>query len=146
MDMGYLELVEGPAFTARKQLDLHYMTRHPQQYVQLANHPEWMEGVRQQEQRVEGWQLPYIPKRGLNGSCSQLAPVQNGDILAILTTKDGLDTTHLGMAVWGEDGKLHMLHASSVYKKVILDKVTFYNYMAKRRLNMGVAVARLKND
>lgn len=147
IEMGFLEDTshDGYPFTAVKKLDLHYMSKHPELYKQLAEHPEWIKEVAEQENSVKGWEVNYVPKDLLNGSPQKLSDIKNGDIIGILTTKDGLDTTHLGIAVW-KDGKLHLMNASSVYHKVVIDNNTFYNYMAKRKQNLGIALVRLKDN
>lgn len=69
--------------------------------------------------------------------------IKTGDILGLVTRKKGLDTTHLGIAVWGTDGKLHLLNASSVHKKVVLEPKTLYQYMAPKKLMLGCRVVRV---
>lgn len=147
IDMGFLEDIshEGYPFTATKTLDLHYMTQHPDQYTQLAQHPNWIKDITEQENSVKGWTVNYVPKSLLNDPEEKLHDIKNGDIIGILTTKDGLDTTHLGIAIW-KNGHLHLMNASSVYHKVVIDNNTFYNYMAKRKQNLGIALVRLKDN
>lgn len=147
IEMGFLEDIshDGYPFTGIKKLDLHYMSQHPNLYKQLDEHPDWIKGVTEQENSVKGWEVKYVPKELLNGSPQKLSDIKNGDIIGILTTKDGLDTTHLGIAIW-MNGKLHLMNASSVYHKVVIDNNTFYNYMAKRKQNLGIALVRLKDN
>ena len=71
-----------------------------------------------------------------------LPEIHDGDILAIVTSKKGLDVSHLGFAVWSEDGKLHMLHASSLHGKVLLESITLYEYLKRQSSCMGVRVIR----
>ena len=61
----------------------------------------------------------------------------------IITSKAGLDTSHVGIAVW-QDGKLHLMHASSLKKKVILDSKTFYDYSQGQPSHLGIRLYRLK--
>ena len=51
----------------------------------------------------------------------------------------GLDVVHTGFACW-VDGKLHLLHASSVMKKVILDSQTLFEYSKNKKAHTGVRV------
>ena len=83
----------------------------------------------------------YIKKSVLDLGPDQL-PIRNGDILALVTTIEGLDVTHLGFAVW-KNGKLHMLHASSAAGKVINDPVPLHEYMKKRKSQLGVRIFRM---
>ena len=72
------------------------------------------------------------------------AVIHDGDIIYIVTSKDGLDYSHQGFAFWGKDGKLHMLHASSTKKKVIEDPLTLEAYLKGVPTSIGVRVFRLK--
>ena len=80
----------------------------------------------------------YIPKTSLNVSSEEL-DIKNGDIIAITTNIKGLDVVHTGFACW-VDGKLHLLHASSVMKKVILDSQTLFEYSKNKKAHTGVRV------
>ena len=46
--------------------------------------------------------------------------IQEGDIIALVTTIDGLDVSHLGFATY-EKKELRLLHASFNDKQVIID-------------------------
>ena len=70
-------------------------------------------------------------------------PIRDGDIIALVTNIKGLDVTHMGIAVWVK-GKLHMLHASSKEKNVILDPTPLHDYLAPRKSCPGVRVVRVK--
>ena len=82
--------------------------------------------------------MPYIPKGWLNRQPEEL-PIVNGSILALTTTINGLDVTHVGFAYW-VGGKLHLLHASSQEGKVILDPMTLYEYQKDKKTHTGVRV------
>jgi len=72
-----------------------------------------------------------------------LGIIEDGDILAMITSKPGLDTSHIGIAVW-QNGRLHLLNASNIYKKVVLDTQTLYTYQQKQASQLGIRVFRLK--
>ena len=44
----------------------------------------------------------------------------------------------------GKDGKLHLLNASSIHKKVVLEPMTLYQYMQKHPVQTGIRVIRLQ--
>ena len=72
--------------------------------------------------------------------------VRDGDIIAIVTSKRELDTTHLGFAVWHRDG-LHLLNASSLEqngRQVIEPVETFYHYMMSHPSSIGIRIARIR--
>lgn len=68
--------------------------------------------------------------------------IADGDIIALVTTIDGLDISHVGFAFW-KDGKLHLLHASSAEGKVIMDTTTLYDYQKNKRTQIGIRVLRI---
>ncbi len=113
----FIEVIDKVYFTAPKTVNNYYMSQHASDYKMLASHPEWVDSIRAME--------------------------RYGDIIAIVTTKAGLDYSHLGFAVWGRDQKLHLLNASMVYKRVVEDTVTLYDYLAKRKTSVGIRLLRL---
>ncbi len=130
-------------FIAQQTLHLNFMTTHPALYPQLADSVE-LERVRQRELECDGRKVRYIPKSQLNERQSgSLGVIHDGDILAIVTRKKGLDTSHLGIAVWGNDGKLHLLNASQIHKRVVLEPMTLYQYMQRHSSQMGIRVIRV---
>lgn len=131
-------------FTATQTIDLHYMSQHPDQYRMLKNAPKSQKDkIRQYEQEMNGKVVRYIPTSLLNKNRQELSCIHDGDILALVTSKDGLDVSHLGIAVWGKDGKLHLLNASSISHKVHLDPLTLYQYMTKQKHRLGIRVLRV---
>lgn len=67
--------------------------------------------------------------------------VHDGDIIGIVTTKAGLEISHLGIAVWHKDG-LHMLNASSLKHKVIEDSNLLRTYLKKQKSAIGIRTVR----
>lgn len=130
-------------YDGMQTLDLHYMSRHPESYVMLRDNPTRQHAIRQAEQEMDGVRVRYIPCDNLGLSAQRLSMVHDGDLLAIVTKKDGLDTTHLGLAKWGKDGRLHLLNASSIHKKVVLEPMTLQQYMRKHPSQLGIRVVRL---
>ena len=135
----------GP-YTAVQTIRINYMSQHSTLYKQLKNHPEFVPEIKLLEDETNGMQFRYIPKRNLNWKqTTSLGMIHDGDIVAMLTDKDGLDTRHIGIAFW-QNGQLHLLHASSLYKKVLMSKETFYEYEMKQPKHMGIRVWRLVED
>lgn len=146
--MGIVKEVKGKVgkncfpFTAEQLLDLHYMSAHPEKYPMLEGKPDEIGRIRHNEKRVSGKAVRYIPAGLLDKGKDVLSDVCDGDILAIVTKKKGLDTSHLGFAVW-QDGRLHLLNASSIHKKVVLEPMTLSQYMKKHPSQAGVRVVRM---
>jgi hypothetical protein len=118
-----------------------FMSTHPDSYKHLKSNPTFVSAISKLEQASRGKTYKYIPKSLLNRSHQQLSCIHTGDIVAIITNKAGLDTSHVGIAVW-EDGKLHLMHASSLYKKVVIDSNTFYDYSKKQTSQLGIRLFR----
>lgn len=131
-------------FQAKQVLKLSFMSTNPTYYDALKRHPEYVKDIAKMEKKMTGKTVSYIPNRFLNLGKDKLRCVHDGDILALVTSKDGLDVSHLGFAVWMPDGKLHLLNASSLYHKVVLDQNTLYTYMKRQKTNLGIRVIRLK--
>lgn len=132
-------------FNAVQTVRINYMSAHPSLYKQLKNHPHFVPIIQRLERETNGRKFRYIPKANLNGGKqSALGVVQDGDIVAMLTDSDGLDTRHIGIAFWQND-KLHVLHASSLHKQVVMSKETFYTYESKQPKHTGIRVFRF-ND
>ena len=131
-----------PPFTAVQRLDLHYMSQHPDKYAMLKDDRAMQQKIAAKEQQMKGKVVRYIPVKALQGKGVCPASVRDGDILAIVTKKDGLDTSHIGLAVW-QDGQLHLYNASSIHKKVVLEPMTLYEYMTHHPSQLGIRVVRL---
>lgn len=128
-------------FSAIQTIQINYMSKHPDYYKHLKANPQFIPVIKRYEQASNGKKYRYIPKSRLNGSPQQLQGVNTGDIISIITNKDGLDTSHVGIVFW-DKGKLHLMHASSLYKKVVMDEKTFYDYSQAQKAHLGIRVYR----
>lgn len=133
-------------FVEAQTLHCTYMSQHPDRYPMLKNDAEALRLIKENERRVNGQTVRYVPRRLLNRSRRELGAIQDGDILAIVTKKEGLDVSHLGLAVWGTDGQLHLLNASQIHKRVVLEPMTLFDYMKKHPTQLGVRVIRVKDS
>ncbi len=132
-------------FVDAQTLACTYMSQHPESYPMLRDDAEALRLIKDNERRISGKQVHYVPRRLLGRSRKELSAISDGDILAIVTKKEGLDVSHLGFAVWGRDGKLHLLNASQIHKKVVLEPMTLEDYMKKHPNQLGVRVIRVMN-
>jgi len=137
---------ENYPFVEKRVLNCTYMSKHPDNYPMLKGDAEALGLIKENERRVNGRTVHYIPRRLVGRSRKELASVQDGDILAIVTKKEGLDISHVGFAVWERDGKLHLLNASQIHKKVVLETMTLEDYMKKHPTQLGVRVVRVRNE
>jgi len=143
--MGYVEETQtpNPPFSAVQTLQINFMSTHVDKYPMLVRTPAFVKPIAQMESELCGKTCRYIPKAGIlnNAACKQA--VKDGNILALVTSRAGLDTSHVGFAVWKKDG-LHLFHASSLQKKVVEDKSLLRNYMKKQKSQLGIRVVKIK--
>ena len=132
-----------PPFSAVQTVNINWMSTHVSSYKMLKAHPEWKSGIRKLEQSVNGKRYRYVPKGKIANTAVFRNAIHDGDIIAIITNKKGLDTTHIGIASWHKDG-LHLLNASSIHKKVIDEPMTLYTYMHKHPVQIGIRVCRVQ--
>lgn len=130
-----------PPFVAVQQVNLDWMSTHVGSYWMLKSHPGWLEGIKRMEASVSGNRYRYIPKAQIANTAVFRSTIKDGDIIAIITNKKGLDTTHVGIASWHKDG-LHLLNASSIRKKVVDEPMLLRTYMQKRSVQIGIRVCR----
>lgn len=118
---------------------INYMSTHRNKYHQLAD-DNIFQKITSMESKINDYTWSYIPKNSMK-ACEHL--IKNGDIIAITTNIKGLDISHLGFAIW--KGKyLHLLHASTDEKKVVVSKNTLYHYLQNHTKQTGIMVLRMK--
>lgn len=146
MAQGIVEPVlrAGQRYVRRQTIQLGYMSAHVDAYKMLRANKAWQAEIATHERASAGTTMLYIPKHELGRSRAALG-IADGDILAFATKKLGLDTTHLGFAVWGKDGMLHLLNASSLRGRVVEERETLKQYLAKQKSVIGVWAFRIKS-
>lgn len=117
---------------------INFMSQHPNSYKPLKNNAVFIEALHKQEQKLTNTKLHYIPTEKLE-TLKHL--IKDGDIFGITTNIDGLDITHVGIAVF-KSNELHFMHASSKAEKVILSEETLYEYLNNRESATGIMIAR----
>lgn len=132
-----------PPFVASQTLDLNYMSSHVGSYKALGENPEYIPMIAGQEKALSGKEFKYIPKADVDNSDLLRGVIKDGDIIAIVSGKRGLDIAHLGFAVWQADG-LHMLNASMIHKRVVEEPLTLYDYLQGHPSHLGIRLVRIK--
>lgn len=123
----------GRAMSKVKTLD--YMSQHRDSYPALADSANYA-GLKNAEIGYRSHKYPYIKSTDL-----ATAQLREGDVVALTTSIQGLDVTHLGI-IKMVDGVPHLLHASSKGKKVMIDPLSFGDYLRRNR-TPGFRVIRL---
>ena len=139
------EVLLPQSLTQPLEIHLNYMSTHANAYPFLKNHPERVREIAQLERKYSGKVGRFLPKSNAGLSRQQLGAIHDGDIITVVTQKAGLDYSHQGIAFWGNDGKLHMLHASSERKRVIADERTLEDYLKRISHARGIRVFRIGN-
>ena len=139
------EVMLPQTLTQPLEIHLNYMSTHANAYPFLKNHPERVREIAGLERKYSGKVGRFLPKSNAGLSRQQLGAIHDGDIITVVTQKAGLDYSHQGIAFWGNDGKLHMLHASSERKRVIADERTLEDYLKRISHARGIRVFRIIN-
>jgi hypothetical protein len=137
-------MISQPAIPARREFvpSVSFMSTHCDAYPALKTNPEWCRQIVAIEKKINELKLFYIPKEQVKDCDTYL---QTGDIIGITTTIKGLDISHTGLVVM-QDGKAYLLHASSEAKKVVMSDETLHDYLAERKNNLGIVVARMNSS
>lgn len=133
--------VAGRPFTSHMTVSNTYMSQHPDKYKMLVAHPDFRPIIARMERENNGPDGFYLPTAAAGRGPQALNMIQGGDIIGIVKMSGGIDISHLGFAVWGKDGKLHLLNASSLHKKVVEETMTLQEYLQKQK-RLGIKVLR----
>jgi len=115
---------------------VNYMSNHASQYPKLAQSPDNVSKMSQIEKQISGQKVHYVSKENLPQD--GFPWIKNGDIIAFTTSIPGLDISHMGIAIYLK-GNLHLIHASSKEKKVIVDQLAL-----NRQLEVSSSYSRAR--
>ncbi len=138
-----IEITPHETFTGRRRLNLYYMSHHPDRYPMLRHRPQRADSIRTYEKASCGKSFSYLPSARLANDTLLRDAIHDGDIIATVTRRGGLDIAHLGFAVWGTDGHLHLLNASSLRHAVVEERRTLSEYLERQPNILGIRVIRL---
>ena len=143
-DKGLVEEVSTPTppFSATQTISVGYMSANPDKYDALRGNSQMVRVIAATEKSINGRRYKYIPKQRLNDSRLLAKYVRSGDIIALTTNKKGLDISHVGYAVW-MNGSLHLMNASSIHHKVVIEPMTMYQYAKRHPSQTGIRVIRV---
>lgn len=116
---------------------VNFMSENPKYYRPLKQDTSMVSRIAEIERTLGTTTRYYVPKDSIATVESQL---QTGDIVAITTTKSGLDYAHTGLIV-REGSDARIMHASLQKKKVILDR-RVSEYVAGVKSHSGISVVR----
>jgi hypothetical protein len=117
---------------------VNYMSVHRKSYPRLAEESAFR-AITEVEKQINRRTMYYIPK---NQPAAIEKMIREGDIIAITSSIRGLDIAHSGFAI-RQDGRIHLLHASSEHHRVIITAEPLTEYLMRNRLQTGVMVGRV---
>ena len=120
--------------------NIDYMTKHPDQYLQLKNDSVMVEKIRRYELRNHRY--PYLKRSWLNDKGVKAA-LRSGDFISLVTKMDGLDVSHNGIIIVDEKGDPYLLDASMSGGKVMLEAKPLFKYLERSKSNIGIRVYRM---
>lgn len=138
-DKGILKIVSNKISDKLYNSDLFFMSSNPALYRQLEN-PEYVSRIKETEKVISGFEMNFIPKNDIIKIEDQ---IKDGDIIAFTTNIAGLDVSHTGFAVH-QNGRLHLLHASTRSNQVEISPVPLSEYLAPMGRVTGILVGRMK--
>lgn len=115
-----------------------FMSANPTSYPQLVE-PKNLASIQEREAILASRETYFVPKEKIHLIENML---QNGDIIAITTPIKTLDVVHVGFAL-EQEGRIHLMHASSVSKKVEISKLPIPEFLMQNRSQTGILVSRL---
>jgi hypothetical protein len=118
--------------------EIHFMSSNPDSYTQLLGDSTLLPVIREQEKRINGRDLYYIPEEVVGESETGL---ETGDIVGITTDMDGIAVMHVGILV-SVDARVHLMHASSAAGKVVISEEPLELYLLQSNRATGIMVAR----
>ena len=118
--------------------EINFMSAHPESYPMLKDSNQLVEIITEQEKNINSRNLFYIPETKIAEVEDQL---MDGDIVGITTNIDGLDISHVGILV-RKAGRIHLMHASSLAKEVVVSEGTLEDYLLGSKSANGIMVAR----
>lgn len=119
------------------KFNVNFMSKHPKYYKPLTDNPSLLKEIAKIEKQINATPRSVIAEKNIRANEKGL---MTGDIIAITTSKKGLDYSHTGM-ILVEDGVARFMHASTTHKKVVVDS-SISVYVASVTAHTGISVLR----
>lgn len=119
-------------------VSLSFMSKNADMYRQLKYNAALTAEMAAIERKVNSRPYFMIPEDQIEANSDR---IQEGDVICFVTSIDGLDISHVGLAI-RVSGRLTFIHASSSRKKVIIQPGTLQEYTIGIKKNTGIMVVR----
>lgn len=121
------------------KFDVNYMSTHPDLYRELKLDSTLIPEIKNQETEIAAREYFYIPKSMIKNVENK---INDGDLIAFTSGIKGLDINHVGIAIKGLNGKIQLLHAPALGRKVQITPESLSDYIAKVKKDTGIIVMR----
>ncbi|TKG91072.1 DUF1460 domain-containing protein [Puteibacter caeruleilacunae] len=118
--------------------NISFMSTHSDKYPRLKGKKELINQIEKVEQDISSYEFFYIPKDDVLKTEKYF---NDGDIIGITTNIKGLDFVHTGILI-RKNQRIHLLHASSDKKKVVISQLPLHEYLAANKIQSGIMVLR----
>lgn len=136
-EKGLIKDITGDLNGIELNREINFMGTHRELYPFLASDVNYR-SIREIEKELSNHPICLLPKKEVE---NREGEIQDGDIIALATKIPGLDVTHTGIAIRLEDGRIHLLHASTE-GQVMITKEPLADYLTNIEGNTGIIVAR----
>lgn len=120
------------------KFNLYFMSKNSNLYPNLSQNPNMLRVIAEKEKEINSRKYYLVESNKIKSIEKKL---KNGDIIAIATSKGGLDYSHIGLIYINEQNEARFLHASSKLKRVLID-TTISEYIKSNSSNIGITVLR----
>jgi len=120
--------------------NIDFMSTHVGSYAALKADSSFVKVIRENEKAINNREMYFIPEKEISKVKNE---IHNGDLIAITTKIKGLEISHVGIALHVND-RLHLMHASSHAKKVVISEIPLAEMLLKNRLQSGIMVVRVQ--
>jgi len=119
--------------------ELFIMSKNTDKYTALKDKPELINNIIEHEKRINSIKKFYIP---INRISNIEKLINTGDFIGLATNIEGIDVSHVGIAIKGNDGHIYFLHAPMAGKKVEITSKPLSEYISGRKSTLGIIVFR----
>jgi hypothetical protein len=117
---------------------INFMSTHPESYRQLKESAPLVDLIAAQEKLISARRMFHIPENRIAELESKL---MDGDIAGITTEIEGIAIQHVVILV-RQEGRIHMMHASSKAEKVVISDISLEEYLLNSKSASGIMLAR----
>ncbi len=117
---------------------VNFMSTHPDSYPVLKGNEELIAELTTLEKEISGRMTWFIPRDQMAEAERQIL---DGDIIGITSGIEGLDVSHVVIAIH-QGRSLHFIHASSRENKVVVSDQSLRQYLDSSKMATGIMVAR----